>query len=372
MYAHNIRTAFKRSPHNSEPTPVTAPISVGHEWHGSHVFEKDSLVHGEHSTSLSGNVYLTDASAHIGVVNIGLIRGATFLITPQFLGGRASTLANLYQFFRFKKLHIHYIPSVPTTTPGNAIMYYTSNNSITALESGTAELAIASTYNSFVSGPIWSEITLECDLSESLPMYSCVPGSIEESSVQGIFSNGFSNIFAGSEVDGGQLYMQYDIEFYRPRISRTLENYHQSNATLTINHLYTPSINRCVTAVDDLPAAGTMSLVFAGVAPTTPAFGTIECSTWSSLQGPCAWSDNGTGTQITPDIGTNLFFRSFILNGSLYYNFFADAATAESAVFDNETTNAAYAGALCFHNSIATLASTSNLFTFRWYPTDSE
>lgn len=376
QFQDNVLRAFKPLRHEQDQD-VSAPITEGYEWHGSHQFETDRIVDNEHSVRLSGCQYFSDLTVFTGsTAPSGLNRGGVFLITPQFFGGRLTTLANLFQFFKFRRIRIVYVPTTPTTAPGSSIIYYSSNNDVSAAQNGVAELTIASSLDSFVSTPVWHEASMDLDLSESLPMYSCVPGSVEESSLQGVLCTGASNITAGSTLVLGQLFMQFEIDFFHPRISRTLEGLHTTSAVLTYGALTPYSPSTVVRFVQVAPAAATPTIFSMINPPTGPAFGVVTWNgLWTANDPVETWLDASTGqTASSYAYGINLFFRSFLAGGLLVYNLYLDAGSAESGALDVETgLSADFTGSLTYLSTgFSPAAAVTSAVTLQWYYTDLE
>jgi len=374
MFKHNVGLAFKNPPSASPDKEISAPVSEGYQWHGAHVFEHDSIKHGEHSVTISGCTYVTDAHVDLSFVQPGLNRGATLLVNPQFFGGRLAALAQQFQYFKFTRLIVRYIPMVPTTSAGAWIMFYVANNSVTAAFSGSAELAIASTYNSFLSNPVWGRGDLEADMSESLPMYSCVPGDVEENTVQGIIGTGVSGIGVpgGSEPAfvGGQLFVQYVCEFFKPRISRQMNSFLETACYLTIGTGFTCTPGQAVVLSIEAPhsAASTVTCVSA---PAYPIFGVLEVTSWNVVNATQEWFDGVSNTRYDVAPGVSYFVRSYLMSGTAYMVLYPSAAGAEQATFTPGT--GGFSGALTHYNTATAAATyTAAACTLRYFETDTE
>lgn len=130
-----------------------------------------------------------------------------------------STLANSFEFYRFKKLRFIYIPRCATSSTGSVQMAPDYD----ASDSPPSSELIFGSYAQYVDGVIWSELTCPIDVSAKTTSnaWKYVLANPNENQLSQINNFDLGNFFMYTSDSAntnpcGKLYVEYVVEFRQP------------------------------------------------------------------------------------------------------------------------------------------------------------
>lgn len=224
---------------NGRWTNRSAPVAEGAqiEFHPSDLHE-EIRKDGRHSfitgRSLLGPVIHPNHQESIGgqpVAHIALQGSRLFVgfLSPDYIGGMASLTSKEFQRHKFRKLRLMYVPNVPTTTAGAIMMYITNDVATSLTTTGQDELAHAATSETAIQTPIWESAHLDFRPKDLANFYQDnadnaaleIQGMVVVESASFI---DFDSLYPAANTDPGimslgNLYLDYELEFYVPQLS---------------------------------------------------------------------------------------------------------------------------------------------------------
>lgn len=190
---------------NRPSTSISAPVSIGTVMRSvrtKHVQTKNGSI-------LAGSDFIAPVEGQ-GVSTFGLGKSAA-LSPAYFLGTFLGNLARSYEKYRWRRLRIHYVPKVSTSTAGQVVLC--SSHSITEPclqgESGTFLQRAMSQGNAAI-GPLWMENYIDIDCKGNWLMVDPLTNSDLDDCIAEELQ-----VYVQTQIAGqvGYLYAEYEIEF---------------------------------------------------------------------------------------------------------------------------------------------------------------
>jgi len=252
---------------------------------------------------------------------------------------------------------------------------------------GIAPLSVASNLNSFVEQSIWKFLSLDFDLSQTLPIYSSAADSDSLSSNQGFAIVGTvdtNSAAVGAPV--GQIFLSYHIMFKQERIAPSIQLFQQTPITFyTPTGSYSAVPGDPVFFVGDSADQPTLPTVVP-LASSVPLLGVLTITAFNATSVPnfLTYMDprvNASGS-LTVVVGTTLFVRSAtmvdwdILDApSPIFWLFSNLAAAESATVSSVAqadSSSSMSGCLQYSGTWSSSTSLQANFAglLSWYPLD--
>lgn len=127
-----------------------------------------------------------------------------------------STIAEQYDYFKFNRVRLEYVPLCATSQTGRVMLAYEPDAKD---EVSRSRVGLSSYFNS-VDGSAWGVLSLDLKLINNVPWYSCQGPSFEptNTNTQGA---ALWATWAGSTADIGELYITYDVSLKDPQPKNT-------------------------------------------------------------------------------------------------------------------------------------------------------
>lgn len=143
----------------------------------------------------------------------------------EIAGTRLSLFAQLYDKFRFGLLKFHFVPAGSTQTRGTIILAYDRDISDATPPANDGGVRQFISMMDAVSSPIWAPVTAVCPLSHPEEGLWCNPvaGGDDRLAYQGqlyVACMEPSSLTPGQSL--GDLFMEYDVEFFEPQLDTTI------------------------------------------------------------------------------------------------------------------------------------------------------
>jgi len=204
------RAQMAREDHNVGGVQVSAPSAISSVLTSIPTKTK-SIPNG---TNVTGREFISTVEGS-GVATFGV--GKSALLAPgYFYGGVLGQLARAYQFYKWNKLIVHYIPKVSTSTAGQVVICSQDNISEPFLcPESTTMLQRAMVSGNGVMTPVWMPIRMVIQ-TDSTKRY------IDATTNADINSNVFAElqVMTQSSVGGnlGYLWLEYSVELTHPML----------------------------------------------------------------------------------------------------------------------------------------------------------
>jgi hypothetical protein len=168
------------------------------------------------------NLYVSNTSSYEPCGSI--------LLSPAYFS--SSTLGNLartYEKYRFKRVVIEYVPSVPTSTQGQLVLCSTRTVKEPFFNGATSNFLskVLSQHNSLVT-PLWQGASIEIPMNSE---WSVVDPFIDMDLDDSISEEVQAYAFCDSSVTAGILLVHYEIEFRDPLFA-----YHSTNIPAALSN----------------------------------------------------------------------------------------------------------------------------------------
>lgn len=250
-------------------------------FHGSgiheHEFSQNGVAHCRVAgRELLGEVGSTGLAAATTFPIGARLPAGMFPVAPSYLGGRLELMAQQYEQHSVHKLNISYEPVVPATTDGAVAMFFTNDIGDVTTYVGEAELNHAATHDSFVQTTVWNRAEIKVNPSDAIKRYFDEDHDEPRLSVQGIVeiiaADSLTLDPAGSAgpVSLGNVYVEYDIEFFASATSNDVDVRVRSTLTLTAGAA--PVVDpfqpiECLVMSAGVPAVWQLALAFSNYPP---------------------------------------------------------------------------------------------------------
>lgn len=173
---------------------------------------------GVATNSISAGLLLGTSSGYVGSVN----SGNSALLNPGALNDRVGWLASLYTRYAFRKVKVHYITRVGSTQIGSfSLAYSNDSGTYNASQGITENFGNIQSYDQCIVVPFRvAHACLEFAYGGTRTWYTTYDAgsSITEAfrqCIQGIFY-GFPDFGAMGAMVMGEMYIEYEIDFYTP------------------------------------------------------------------------------------------------------------------------------------------------------------
>ncbi len=330
---------------------VTKGIGVNQSarWHGNAFHEHEGVRSGKspgrfirtYGAEFIGEVYVP---AGTGTTYHGLVEGdrlppGMVALAPDALGGRLALLAHEFEQHKLISARVTYAPSVPTTTPGAIAFWFQNEIGEPNTTTGRDLIAHAATHPSFVQTPVWQSASISLDPSDAIHRFFDEDDGDFRLQVQGIvqiIAASTLEIAAGEEPTLGNLYFEYEFEFFAPALDFVIEDVSEMVCTVTsaLNDVWTE--NEAIYAL--YSGSGATDINIAVTSPTVTAatitdflfYGTIIKvpigDTWPDVK----TARNGDGFPLATGQGVWIRFVATDVSGTATVRafFFADLASA--------------------------------------------
>lgn len=193
-------------------------------YHGTESLEMDFVRNGVRGTRAAGHQLLRTVTVPT-FVGAGPLEGArllTKLLSPAALGGRLAWLAQAYEQCRVNHCYLVYKPVVAATVTGAIAMAFENDLSQPSTNTGTSVLTQASQNSAFVDTQVWNPAGLRIDPSAMNVKYTTDAAGDPQYTAQGKIT-----ILAASALAAGtygHLYLEWDYEFFSPRMDLTISD----------------------------------------------------------------------------------------------------------------------------------------------------
>lgn len=138
-----------------------------------------------------------------------------------------SQIAANYDFYRFKRLRLVYVPLCATTETGRVMLGYDPDSS----DNIPLDRQALSSYGCSTESSLWAVTHLDCRLSDNMKWYFAENSTVSASSSAGAFYDQgqlFAATWSGNSTNNvGELYVLYDVELKDPQ--PTTSNLEKSN-----------------------------------------------------------------------------------------------------------------------------------------------
>jgi len=206
---------------------MSMPLTQGSSFHGSRHQEYEYMRGSDHHVRISGREFLMNLSTVVAGPGSTLTVGERFpsgvaVLDPRGIGGRIQYFAESYAQHRFLKCRLSYEPVAPATQAGALFIYFAPDVGEITFVTGTRLLQHASTFPCFVQTSVWQACILDIDPQDAFVRY--FDSTVGEFRTE---SQGIITVCAASdlpdEVAFGNLYLEYDVDFYSPELDFELE-----------------------------------------------------------------------------------------------------------------------------------------------------
>lgn len=228
------QTKKKRNRKRGGVVTTTVPAAIGKRM----MTVKPKVRNSNKCTHVIHREYLQDINGSINFNNLQFPINPGLSSTFPWL----SQMASLYESYIFKRLHFIYEPACPSITAGSVML---------AIDFDAADQAAVSkiqfmAYHNAVRNTAWENVTYRSDLSDLIKFgiqRYVRSGPVANTDIKtydiGNFQLATSNFVAATFV--GELYVEYEVEFYTPQLS-SLSPVNVSSASLFTTTLGTTNI----------------------------------------------------------------------------------------------------------------------------------
>lgn len=219
--------AAPRAPPRAPYVTTTAPVSYGATLGGSRTISRRT----KSGHIVVGREFLGAAYDTKAVTSWSMALGAP--LTPvSFVDSMLRQYGAMYNYFRWRKLRVHYVTTSPTSTAGSIMLYYNKDRASTYINQTSANLMpfVLSDPHTTIS-PQWQNfsVDLECDSAWKRLDYGLTDDSTHYCAGE-VFL--LSKTAANSDSPG-MLLMEYEIEFKDENLTPRLLQWPQP----TINYV---------------------------------------------------------------------------------------------------------------------------------------
>jgi hypothetical protein len=212
---------------------VSAGLSESSQFGGAGLHEMEEMRGGQRVLHLGGREFL-DAVVATGTLSLGMRPDfGVYFLNPEALGGRLSLAAQEFEEAKCRKCRIIYVPNVPATQAGAIAIYYRQDTGARADQVGRDQLLMAATSESFIQTPVWQECALDITPEDTMNRYFDEVSGSFKLAVQGIIE-----VLAASALEAsityGNLYLEYDYEFFAPILATEIVDVPTASVTLTL------------------------------------------------------------------------------------------------------------------------------------------
>jgi len=317
---------------------LSAPASFGGEWDGTKHEEASFMSNGSHAIKAKGTMFLgsVDVDTHQTLTG-QLAQGGIFPIAPSALGGRLSALAKLYQMHVGRRFVWHYVPTVPTDTPGSIAIYYHGDDALDLAPLGVAGLRMAATHSSFRSTAVWSPVEAPIDPDDTLKKFYDESSSEFRFSIQGALYVMLASAFApANQMTLGNIFLEYEVDFMDPFLDDVVENTTgwATNLTAGTSAVVAGEPVAAILSGTDALALSTLNLPTGLTASDMADYVFVMTVDNSTYDGNFKAAPSAVGPDYS-SIGSGMYVRAFWhSSGTVYAMFFANMAAASNFVFD--------------------------------------
>jgi hypothetical protein len=208
---------------------VSAPVSQAGVFHGAESRLYAYMKRNYTAVRAQGHMLLAALEFDDNIDDVWQpgCRILTIPLSPQALGGQPAEQARLYEQHKIVHCSVHYVPACPTSTPGALAFYVINDVGTTTDIVGETELRHASTYPSFVQTPVWSPVDMEIRPQDINKRYTDINTGDQRATTQALLvieAAGAVNSETLSNFAVGNVYLQYDIEFYGQSLSYQIDD----------------------------------------------------------------------------------------------------------------------------------------------------
>jgi hypothetical protein len=214
---------------------------------GSTIHELEMVRKGKRAVRIYGREFLgqVDVSGTNGLpapqeeyTRLGAQMGM-YPVLPSAISGRLRLLAMEFEQHKALRARIYYQPIVPATTPGAIALAFVQDVGEEFLEVGRDELSFLSTHPSFCQTNVWESCHIDVDPSNMLRKYWNEESSSFRQSAQGTVVVASASDLRGDAVGTvyqpkvyGNLFVEYEFEFFEAQLNNTIENVHETQISL--------------------------------------------------------------------------------------------------------------------------------------------
>lgn len=241
-----LRTSTTMTSPNQKPGQSTSLSTVPAAYGYSIRLKEPKITrHGNNRATISGSDFAGNVYASASTF---YEPAASVLLNPAYFNSAMlGTLARTFEKFRFKKAHIQYIPSVPTSTSGMIVM--TSSRSVKEpfIDGQTTTfLSRALSQGNALATPIWHEAVIDINPDQE---WSLVDPLGDQDLDDAVAEEVQVYASATSDTTCGILLLHYEIEFMD-----ALLQYHTTSIPSSVGNgnLITLNDNSAVNAVTDV------------------------------------------------------------------------------------------------------------------------
>lgn len=158
-------------------------------------------------SDFAGNTFTVNSNAYEPAASI--------LINPSyFQSAMLGNMARVYEKYRFRKISVEYIPSVPTSTQGQLVILSDRTVKNPFLDGGSSSyLSRALSQDNAVACPLWQRTVFQCETQDIWSLVDpLIDGDLDDAIEQEVQVYAFSN-YTGTS---GILLLHYEIEFKDP------------------------------------------------------------------------------------------------------------------------------------------------------------
>jgi len=203
---------------------------------GSAIREREYMGKNGRHIQVVGHQFLSQLTTYTGggssaSCTVGSrLRGGVHLLSPDAFGGRLALLSQMFEQHKVNKLTIVYNSLVAATEPGSIAMYARNDTSTPTVDTGIDELSHAATHNSFKQSNVWQSFKMDIDPSDVQQKYWDEPGNNSRLTFQGVLQVLAASTLADN-LPIGDLYVEFDIDFYGEELNYEIKDVHTSYAT---------------------------------------------------------------------------------------------------------------------------------------------
>jgi len=261
---------------------ATPPVSIGTSVRST----KPATRPTKDGVILQGREFLSPVTQ---VANANWQLSAEAPLHPMYYANSTfGNIARSYQFYRWRRLVIHYITKVPTSTDGEIAIVYAASITEPA-ENGAAAsfLPRVMTRGNAMMGPIWQNHSIEVDCDNE---FRLIDPFVSPDIAKHVFGElqTYTNCATLSETVG-YLLIDYDVEF-----KTTMFSPHSSLLPLSGGVLQgiqitdfsatptTPNMVQCTNSSITALTSGTVFKIIINASASTPATGTTLANAWQT------------------------------------------------------------------------------------------
>jgi hypothetical protein len=135
-------------------------------------------------------------------------------LTPSAISTRVQAFEEIFSWYVIRKLRVHYIPNCGTGTSGSVALGIVTDAREAATIAAPTQQQILE-MNPALLTPPWALSTMELKNSGS-KLYECYASAEStDTKIQALLAAAFA-VAAGSAITTGQLWFEYEIDFYSP------------------------------------------------------------------------------------------------------------------------------------------------------------